>query len=260
MDWRSARVCRKSARSRSKGGTGAAGTREARRAETEARHAAGTSPGKRTSTRWPAMVQKMGIDGPVEDGKAQPGNQNIFHLLPDLHGVDRFKFHVIFQKGKAAGLAAPQEAGAQPDKRGRAQFQREDAAAQDRGFGRPSREIQKPLREVPRDAGTGKSREARTSCRAQPGGDRRAKKQTFSDGGSAPKKKRTASRRSSQQFGAYTSLAVKSRDKLGTGGRALGSKRGEGHWQDGGAYIEGGRRASLLKADEGKPPRGCSRR
>jgi hypothetical protein len=136
-----------------------------------------------------AMAQEMGIDGPVEDGKAQPGNQNIFHLLPDLHGVDRFKFHVIFQKGKAAGLAAPQEAGAHPDKRGRAQFQREDAAAQDRGFGRPSREIQKPLGEVPRDAGTGKSREARTSCRAQPAGDRRTKKQTFSDGGSAPKKR-----------------------------------------------------------------------
>jgi hypothetical protein len=172
-------------------------------------------------------------------------------LLPDLHGVDRFKFHVIFQKGKAAGLAAPQEAGAHPDKRGRAQFQREDAAAQDKGFGRPSREIQKPLGEVPRDAGTGKSREARPSCRAQPGGDRRAKKQTFSDGGSAPKK------REPRQDAVLNSLEHTPLWRLS---QETNWGREAGHWGRNEGRVTGRMAERPLKADEGKPPRGCSRR
>jgi hypothetical protein len=46
-----------------------------------------------------AMAQEMGIDGAVEYGEAQPRDENVFHLLPDLScvggGVGHFVCHVI---------------------------------------------------------------------------------------------------------------------------------------------------------------------
>lgn len=57
-----------------------------------------------------AVAQEMRIDGPIEDGKTQPHNEYVLHLLPDVRGIDHFDVHVFFQRGKAAGPEPPCEA------------------------------------------------------------------------------------------------------------------------------------------------------
>src|SRR5260370_39261203 len=40
-----------------------------------------------------AVPQEVRIDGAVRDGQAQPGNEMVFELFPDLCGVGFFVFH-----------------------------------------------------------------------------------------------------------------------------------------------------------------------
>ena len=46
-----------------------------------------------------AVPQEVRIDGAVRDGQAQPGNQMVFELFPDLYGVGFFVFHGSIQRG-----------------------------------------------------------------------------------------------------------------------------------------------------------------
>jgi len=39
------------------------------------------------------MAEKMGINGALEHGQAQAGDERIFHLLPNVFGVRFFVFH-----------------------------------------------------------------------------------------------------------------------------------------------------------------------
>jgi hypothetical protein len=40
-----------------------------------------------------AVAEEMRIDGAVRDGQAQPGNEKVFEVFPDLCGVGFFVFH-----------------------------------------------------------------------------------------------------------------------------------------------------------------------
>ena len=46
-----------------------------------------------------AVAQEVRIDGAVRDGQAQPGNEMVFELFPDLCGVGFFGFHGSIQRG-----------------------------------------------------------------------------------------------------------------------------------------------------------------
>jgi len=44
------------------------------------------------------VAQEMRIDGAVNDGEAQPRDEQVFQLFPDLCGVGFFVFHVKIQE------------------------------------------------------------------------------------------------------------------------------------------------------------------
>ncbi len=52
------------------------------------------------------MAQKMRIDRAVDDGEAQPGNEMVFELFPDLCGVGFFVFHGSGPEHAGAGVRA----------------------------------------------------------------------------------------------------------------------------------------------------------
>ena len=58
------------------------------------------------------MAEEMRIDGAVGDGEAQPGNEKVFEVFPDLSGVGFFVFHRQIQSGNFGKVVdGPDKAG-----------------------------------------------------------------------------------------------------------------------------------------------------
>jgi len=51
----------------------------------------------------------MRIDGAVRDGQAQPGNEKIFEVFPDLFGIGFFVFHDLGPEHADVGARSESE-------------------------------------------------------------------------------------------------------------------------------------------------------
>jgi len=58
-----------------------------------------------------AVAEKMRIDGAVRDGQAQPGNEKVLKLFPDMFGVGVFVFHGLVQSTQTRVRAAKGDLG-----------------------------------------------------------------------------------------------------------------------------------------------------